>query len=69
VLLLQGVARIKTASVRTEVWDGFAVVRTSGLRETFQEYRRLTAAIQAGLAWARRCFCRDLPGVSARRLL
>ena len=36
---------IKSATVQTEIFDGFQVMRTMNLKETFDLYGRLTAAV------------------------
>eukprot|EP01026_Neomeris_dumetosa_P031179 TRINITY_DN24750_c0_g1_i7.p1 TRINITY_DN24750_c0_g1~~TRINITY_DN24750_c0_g1_i7.p1 ORF type:complete len:664 (+),score=106.22 TRINITY_DN24750_c0_g1_i7:82-2073(+) len=44
--LIDGSLAVKTASVSTEVLDGFTVLRTSDIASTFRTYANLTVAIQ-----------------------
>ena len=41
----QSVKAVGSATVQTEVWDGFSVIRTEHQKETFETYGRMTVAM------------------------
>tara|TARA_B110000977_G_scaffold7481_1_gene10288 strand:- start:5384 stop:8206 length:2823 start_codon:yes stop_codon:yes gene_type:complete len=42
----QSVKAVGSATVQTEIWDGFSVIRTEHVKETFDTYARMTVAMR-----------------------